>query len=97
MTTFRLAIDLQEGFDGEEVVVLVDGGEVLRRAVRTHPITGFAEHVSVDLAPGRHEIEVVRRGAAPIRHEVDVAGDVHVGMDGGSGEIVTSDRPFGYG
>lgn len=52
-------IDLQEGFDGDAVVVCLDGQEVFRKAdVRTRYQISRAEGIEIEAAPGRHTVEV---------------------------------------
>jgi uncharacterized cupin superfamily protein len=54
-----LQVHLQEGFQNDEVVVVVDGGERLHeRDVTTKLLTGMAATKVIDVAPGHHEIEV---------------------------------------
>lgn len=54
-----LQVHLQEGFQDDEVVVVVDGDERLHeREVTTKLLTGMAATKVVDVAQGHHEIEV---------------------------------------
>ena len=52
-------IDLQEGFEGDAVVVCLDGQEVFRKAdVRTRYQISRAERIEFEAAPGSHAVEV---------------------------------------
>ena len=54
-----LVIHLQEGFEGDSVVIRLDGHEVFRKAeVRTRYQISRAERVEIEAAPGRHTVEV---------------------------------------
>jgi len=52
-------IDLQEGFEGDAVVICLDGQEVFRKAdVRTRYQISRAEGIEIEAPPGRHAVEV---------------------------------------
>ena len=54
-----LTLDLQEGFDGDQVVMAIDGREVFRKTgVRTRLQIGLAERIKLDVEPGRHSLRV---------------------------------------
>lgn len=54
-----LTLDLQEGFEGDQVVMAIDGREVFRKTgVRTRLQIGLAERVKLDVEPGRHNLRV---------------------------------------
>lgn len=96
-----LHVALEEGFDGEEVVVLVDGREVFScAAVRTRLQIGLAKSFDVEVAPGRHAVEcrLTTRGRTVARR-VEVAGATWVGVSlarDGDARWRVSSEPFGY-
>jgi hypothetical protein len=54
-----LTIDLQEGFEGDQVVIAVDDREVFRKSgVKTRHQIGLAERVRLDVAPGPRRLRV---------------------------------------
>ena len=97
---FTLRIALEEGFEGEAVVVDVNGSTVLERDdVRTRMQVGFAERLEVPVEEGDAVVEVrlpQRRAAG--RLTCHVADRLHVGVSLRRGEVVfrTSEQPFGY-
>ena len=98
MGTLRIA--LEEGFQGETVVVDVNGATVLERDdVRTRMQVGFAERLEVPVDEGDAAVEVrlpQRRAAGRLTaHVVD---RLHVGVSVRDGEVAfrTSEEPFGY-
>ncbi len=98
MGTLRIA--LEEGFEGEAVVVEVNGHTVLERDdVRTRMQVGFAERLEVPVDEGDAAVEVrlPRRGAAG-RLTARVVDRLHLGVSLQNGEVVfrTSEQPFGY-
>jgi hypothetical protein len=95
-----LRIALEEGFEGEAVVVEVNGHTVLERDdVRTRMQVGFAERldVPVDQDDAAVDVRLPRLGAAG-RLTAHVADRLHLGVSLRNGEIVfrTSEQPFGY-
>lgn len=64
----NLTIDLREGFDGDRVVIAVDGHTVFDKAgVRTRYQISLAERMTVDIGAGRHSVRV----SLPDRHASD--------------------------
>jgi hypothetical protein len=97
----RLGIHLQGGFDGEEIVVKINGEERMRRAgVRTRRALGLAEHVELDAGDGplAIEISVPTRGLEK-RIELEPSHEVYLGVSLTAGDIrvITRKTPFGYG
>lgn len=54
----NLQIDLQEGFDGEPVVIRVNGTEVFRGEVSTRLQIGLAEQIKVNVPAGQVDVIV---------------------------------------
>lgn len=95
-----LRVDLQEGFDGDEVIVRVDGHEVRRDGVTTAEAVGYAGSVEVEVDDGTTAnvaVDVPTRGLGA-RTAAAVAGDVYVGASiaGGDLALVVSAEPMGY-
>lgn len=95
-----LRVDFQEGFDGDEVVVRVDGREVRRDRVTTSESVGYAGSVEVEVDEGTTAdvtVDVPTRGLAG-RAAATVDGDVFVGatISGGRLALVVSAEPMGY-
>jgi hypothetical protein len=75
-----LAVELGEGFAGDEVVVLVDGREAWRgHSVATNYSVGIAEVATVEVTPGS-SVEVRVRGQAGSRR-VDGEQRLRVDLD----------------
>ena len=97
----RIHIALQEGFDGDEVVVRINGEDVYRRSgVTTRPQISLADSFARDVADGPATIEVrlpVRGASGSIA--VDGVRPCHVGVSRTpAGRVVlrAQDEPFGY-
>lgn len=55
-----LHVDLREGFNGETVIVRVDGREIYRRSgVETNYSVGLADRMRVEVPEGEVRVEVV--------------------------------------
>lgn len=94
-----LQVHFQEGFQDDEVVVLVDGSERLHeREVTTKLLLGMADTKAIEVAPGRHEIVVrvptrglqglvsVTVGSQPVQLGLSIQGDhlTHIVQEGES-------------
>jgi hypothetical protein len=94
-----LHLALEEGFDDDEVVVAVDGKEVVRaNSVSTRMQIGLAQATDVPVDPGRHTVAVSARGTTA-QIEIDVEDELRLGISlGRSGELEhrVSREPFGY-
>jgi hypothetical protein len=92
-------VDLQEGFEGDPIVIAVNGREAFNKpAVRTRTQIGLADSVELTLPPGDANIEVTARGNTT-RFTVPAPDDVYVGISiADNGQIVhrTSREAFGY-
>jgi hypothetical protein len=54
-----LTLDLQEGFEGDQVVLAIDGRELYRKnGIRTRLQIGLAERVQLSVEPGQHILKV---------------------------------------
>ena len=98
----RLEIHLQQGFVVDDVIVRVNGHEVVERlAVTTNPTTGLAEVIHAEAAKGKVRV----RFAIPSRGIVaDLTLDasltpflgVRLAPGGGALEMNPAALPFGY-
>lgn len=94
MTTLR--VDLQEGFDGEPVVIKVDGEELYRSTPATRMQTGFADRVEVDVDHSVElEIELPEHDLRASIH-IDPQESPFVGVSLADGQIRTSFEELGY-
>jgi hypothetical protein len=97
----KLGIDLQDGFEGDDVVVKINGQEVMRRGdVSTKRILGLAGSHRAEVGNGPVTIEVsVPSRRIEHRLEVDASNDVYVGLSlvNGRLEPIIRKKPFGYG
>lgn len=95
-----LSLALQEGFDGDEVAVRVNGEEVLRRDdVTTDVRIGLAFTAGLDLGrlPAVVEVEVPTQSISG-QTTLDGRGGTHLGVSAVDGAVRfrVSDQPFGY-
>ena len=67
-----LTIDLQEGFEGDQVVITIDDREVFNKpGVKTRYQIGLAERVRLDVAPGSRRLRVALPGRS-LQQELQV-------------------------
>lgn len=97
----RLGIHLQDGFNGDVIVVKVNGEERLyREGVRTKRVLGLAEHVELDVEDGplSVEVSVPNRGLEKCV-ELEASGEAHVGvsLSGDEIRVISRKTRFGYG
>jgi hypothetical protein len=95
-----LRIALQDGFDDDLVIVLVNGQEVLRKAnVRTDPRFGLAYAFEVPLpdAPVTVEVQLPQRQVSNSTR-LNIDGTVYLGVSYVNGvlQFITSAEPFLY-
>lgn len=94
-------IALEEGFDGEDIVIRVDGEQVFHgEDVRTRYQIGLAAMVDVTVDDGPAEVEIDLPGRGSTRTlTVDVNGELWVGLslqDGDRLEERISSETFRY-
>ncbi len=96
----KLTVDLQEGFTGEPVTVLVNGKELYRGTPKTRQQIGFAESRSFDLPSERHSLTVAMPSSGLSKSmDLDLHQDVWVGVvlsPEKSFLLRTATTPFGY-
>jgi hypothetical protein len=94
-----LSLDLQEGFEGEAVEVLLDGRTVWRGRPRTNWSIGLAERVELTVPPAGADLTVAVGGRGP-RLEERLAADhpphIGVSLEGGRLTARRSQEPFTY-
>lgn len=95
-----LSIDLQEGFEGDEVIVRVDGQEAARRAkVRTQRMLGLAETLQVQV-PADHATVEIAVPSRRLNKRVDIRPKetpyLGVSLRGGEISVLPYPEPFGY-
>jgi len=96
-----LRIDLQDGFDNDDVCIKVNGREVYHhRDVTTKLLLGLADTIETKAEDGSAVVEIT----VPTRKlsrtdKVDVKGDTYVGacVQRGGLRLLVSSTPFGYG
>lgn len=94
-----LHVALQDGFQGETLVVEVNDREVYRRAdLRTDQRIGLADSFDLPLGRGKLELEASIPDGPGAALTLDFDTDVHVAVSLVEGELRfrVSDRPFGY-
>jgi hypothetical protein len=94
-----MQIHLQDGFNGESVVIRVDGREVFRDPnVASKRLTGTAGHVAVQVASGDATVEIELKNTG-LKHKVHVprADATHLTffVDQGKLKHAISSEPFG--
>jgi hypothetical protein len=86
-----LTLDLREGFQGDQVVVRVDGREVANEAdVSTDYTVGLASRISTTVGSGRAVVEVLcPNKSLTVRREIEVEGDgwVNIRLEDGDLKI----------
>ncbi|MDT0572521.1 hypothetical protein RM704_34530 [Streptomyces sp. DSM 3412] len=96
----ELTIALEEGFEGQHVVVVVDGDVVLDDPeVRTRRQIGLARSVPVRLPEGEHAIGVLVDGVERLNIRVDSGAVRWAGISrdaDGSLDVVTGSGLRGY-
>jgi len=95
-----LYIDLQEGFNNDTVIILVNGEEIFRKdGVQTKLLLGFSETLSVPVSTGEVELKIqVPSRSLDDEFKFTIQKNLYVGIsitDLGIETIVT-DAPFMY-
>ncbi len=95
-----IVIDLQEGFDGEKVILQMDDAEVFKSIdVRTRYQIGLADTVTLDLPPGPHVLMIAlpeRSLSATAEFDSGKAGFIGISRLENRLEISVSPEPFRY-
>src|SRR3954452_23256282 len=95
-----LQVDLQDGFDGDEVVVKVDGKVGFHeQEVSTLTVIGRAATFTVDTAASSVDVEIDLPGRQlGDRFRVDVTSTPHLGISVIGGQLTyrVSSEAFGY-
>jgi hypothetical protein len=99
MVTF--AIDFQDGFLDDTVVLRINGQERFQREqVSTRLLLGLASSFTTEIEKGSLSVEI----SIPTRGlkeslMLDVTADTYIGVGIANGKlaIIISERPFGYG
>ncbi len=96
-----LNVALEEGFEQDAVVVVVNGQQVFDSTdVNTRMQIGLADsfEVPIDQDEAILEVTVPSQDGVTGRYQLYVADRVHVGVSLQAGEIIfrTSKEPFGY-
>ncbi len=96
----KLTVDLQEGFTGEPVTVLVNGKELYRGTPKTRQQIGFAESRSFDLQSEHLSLTVAMPTSGLSKSmDLDLRQDVWVGVNFSPEKSIvlrTASTPFGY-
>jgi hypothetical protein len=94
----KLTLDLQDGFNGDDVIVRVNGEEVQRRSgVRTKRTLGLAQTLDLTVPEGPLTVEVDVptqgvRGSTVVQHP-----QLGASVVGNVVQFIQSDKEFGYG
>ena len=96
-----LHVALQEGFEGDEVLIVVNGLRLSRYRVTTKNQIGFADGVDVEVPPGevRVDVELTQRGVrGSYTLTVDGPAYLAVSVDRGGSSLrfEKSSEPFRY-
>ena len=95
-----LKVDLQEGFSGEAVVLVLNEKEVYRGNPKTRMQIGLADYRTFDLPPQHLKLEVTIPGSGMSKTlELDLQHDVYVGISVSKDGVLSlrsSSEPFGY-
>lgn len=94
-----LHIDLQEGWEGDEVLIYVDGVECRHvPEARTRNQIGLAMQIEADTAPGRRTIAISVPGRALEGvHVIDIKDEHWVAVSVQGDRLIFHDQPELYG
>lgn len=95
-----LRIDLQDGFEGDNVIVKINSNEVYRKeGVKTELTLGYADSLEVEVAEGlcRVEVALPEKGIAE-SISLNVFTPVYLGLSVSDGKIIQrlSETFFAY-
>lgn len=94
-----LKVDLQEGFSGRTIVLLLNDKEVYRGAPKTRQQIGLADSRSFELPSQNLKLKVVTESGVSKDIELELSRDMYVGVSlspDGEPVIRSSTEPFGY-
>jgi hypothetical protein len=96
----KMHLDLQEGFNNDDVEILVNGNAVFRTAgVTTKRMLGLALATEVDVPNGALDIEIrvpTKNLSKTISVETSNTPNLGISIDDGEIKIITSEKRFGY-
>jgi hypothetical protein len=97
----KLRVDLQEGFTGDEVNLLINGQQSLhKQGVTTKSLLGLANSSEIEVPDGPITIEIqVPTKSLSKTISLETSASKHLGfsIENGKVEHIISQRPFGYG
>jgi hypothetical protein len=97
----QLAFSVQSDFDNDEIVITVDGREVMRKVVTTNHTIGAALNgqAALNLVRGTHSVAIVVNGTGFLT-SVTLDANLYIGINYDRDEnkisIVESLQPFAY-
>jgi hypothetical protein len=101
----NLTIDIQSGFEGDDLQVLIDDVELFRGTAQTNnllgvcSIGGTTSHTK-NLSAGGHKIKVILNGSTTATHSVILNSDLFVGVNydrqQSTFSFIESGEHFGY-
>lgn len=95
-----LRIDLQDGFEGDNVIVKINSKEVYRKeGVKTELTLGYADSLEVEVAEGHCIVEVALPGKGIAESiSLNVFAPVYLGLSVSDGKIIQrrSETFFAY-
>ncbi len=66
----KVTIDFQAGFDGEGVIVSVDGKKVFNKTLKSNPLNAFTDSVSIEVNEG--DVLLIEIPSKSIKEEIEV-------------------------
>jgi len=97
---YTLEIDLQEGFDGDQVVIEINGKESFRQEnVSTKLLLGYAETKAFPLPPGETTVTISlpqKKQTTTINLNLEANTYLGVSVTPAGLEYILSDKPFFY-
>lgn len=95
-----LAIDLQDGFTDDLVVIQVDDQEIFRKeGVQTSLLLGYADLVEIEVPEGTVNVEIIlpsRNLSETLELQVSKATYLGISIQDGNIQYRVADKPFGY-